>query len=387
MSTISVGCLQEFVDSGLHIEFPKILLEDALYLFSSTSQLDIPPFCRSDLNPYHSALLLISSHKDSLTTLFARLQVLQENFATIQSLVALYLPAKDYIRANFEVSAVAAVFSPTVRSQLTPFLYAYLLLELLACEAQTLEGSNCFGELSLDESVFNDLRTVCCGVFYEKTEKLSLCFLLRELWVPFIRSYFYHRTMELTVGVFTESFINRLVRYVDKVVNQAWAKQTLFLPTSFVFDTMLAIRRSELFSIMIEYPDSHPALLDLKACFEKTGALQELINILGNEVRTRLLHPGVHTDQILLGYGCFVRALRVIDPSSVAQDIICQPVAGCLRARDDAVHCIVDRLISPPQDNNQQVVGLQRELLLPTPLEVEPRDEMRDGDAHLVAHG
>lgn len=123
------------------------------------------------------------------------------------------------------------------------------------------------------------------------------------------------------------------------------------------------------------------------------------------QVGSRLLQPGVHTDEVLLAYGCLVRGLREIDPSSVAQDIVCRPVASCLRERDDAVRCIVDRLIAPPQlsattdtttdtDINvadvaaaDQITGLQRELLLPTPLEVEPTDEMRDCDAHLVAHG
>ena len=104
---------------------------------------------------------------------------------------------------------------------------------------------------------------------------------------------------------------------------------------------------------------------------------------------------------MLLAYGCLVRGLREIDPSCVAQDIVCRPVASCLRERDDAVRCIVDRLIDPPQPASasgasnttasagsaDQITGLQRELLLPTPLEVEPTDETRDCDAHLVAHG
>lgn len=105
-----------------------------------------------------------------------------------------------------------------------------------------------------------------------------------------------------------------------------------------------------------------------------------------------------------MGYGCLVRALREVDPSSVAQDIICQPVTGCLRGREDAVHCIVDRLIAPPVSSSSSAEqqqredegetdgmgggggsSLQMELLLPTPLTVEPPDS--DGDAHLVACG
>lgn len=391
-----MASLEELVNSGLHKEFPEVFLEDALNLFQSASSFDnLTPCAKlfpNSIDGYHTSLLIFSKYSDKLLAVLSQLQSIQRTFELIQDVFEHSLPKE---RAYFQLAAIAAVFPTNIRTALKPFLKAYLLLELLDSEMSNPayspfeQPSSCSlqahtAHLELGRSVF------------VANSRLSLKFLLRDLWLPFIKSTFYHRMADLISGVFTESFVQRLQEYLEFVVVKGWLRNIGVKPKSasaallpnLLFETYYAVRRQELFSIMIEYPESHPSLLDLRLCFQNAKLLQDLIDELGHEVRTRLLHPGVHTDQILLGYGCLVRALRVIDPSSVAQDIICQPVAVCLRARDDAVHCIVDRLISPPDDAQQssQAVGLQQELLLPTPLEVEPTDELREGDAHLFAH-
>lgn len=108
-----------------------------------------------------------------------------------------------------------------------------------------------------------------------------------------------------------------------------------------------------------------------------------------------MIHHGVHTDQILLAYSYLFRALRLIDSTYLIQDIVCKPVSVCLRQREDAVHCIVDKLISASDENYDGLNGeecidsvteLHQELLSSRPLEVEPL-ENEEIDADLVAEG
>nr|VZI38799.1 unnamed protein product [Spirometra erinaceieuropaei] len=394
--TMSVVSLEEFVASGLHKEFPEVFLEDALHLFQSASPLtDLISYAEglpSCIDGYHTSLLILTKYSDKLLAVISQLQSIQRTFELIQGVFEHNLPEQA---PHFQLAAIAAVFPANIRTALKPFLKAYLLLELLDSERSN-PAHNPFDEPPSCSLQAHTAHLELGRCVFATHSRLSLRFLLRDLWLPFLKSAFYHRMVNLISGVFTESFVQRLQEYLEFVIVRDWLRNigikansaSAAIPPNLLFETYYSVRKQELFSIMIEYPESHPSLLDLRLCFQNAKLLQDLIDELGHEVRTRLLHPGVHTDQILLGYGCLVRALRVIDPSSVAQDIICQPVAVCLRARDDAVHCIVDRLISPPEDTQQssQAVGLQQELLLPTPLEVEPTDELREGDAHLFAH-
>ncbi|KAL7057615.1 hypothetical protein AAHC03_016797 [Spirometra sp. Aus1] len=393
---MSVVSLEEFVASGLHKEFPEVFLEDALHLFQSASPLtDLISYAEglpNCIDGYHTSLLILTKYSDKLLAVISQLQSIQRTFELIQGVFEHNLPEQA---PHFQLAAIAAVFPANIRTALKPFLKAYLLLELLDSERSN-PAHNPFDEPPSCSPQAHTAHLELGRCVFATHSRLSLRFLLRDLWLPFLKSAFYHRMVNLISGVFTESFVQRLQEYLEFVIVRDWLRNigikansaSAAIPPNLLFETYYSVRKQELFSIMIEYPESHPSLLDLRLCFQNAKLLQDLIDELGHEVRTRLLHPGVHTDQILLGYGCLVRALRVIDPSSVAQDIICQPVAVCLRARDDAVHCIVDRLISPPEDTQQssQAVGLQQELLLPTPLEVEPTDELREGDAHLFAH-
>ena len=52
------------------------------------------------------------------------------------------------------------------------------------------------------------------------------------------------------------------------------------------------VRIEQLFNIIIEYPESEPALVDLKQCLEKINLRTELVTSLKTALETRLLHPG-----------------------------------------------------------------------------------------------
>lgn len=93
------------------------------------------------------------------------------------------------------------------------------------------------------------------------------------------------------------------------------------------------IRIQQLFNIIIEFPESEPALLDLKTCLDKVHSLrQTLVQSLRQALQSRLLHPGVNTSDILTAYISAIRALRVLDPTGVLLDLVCEPVKKYLRS-------------------------------------------------------
>ncbi|KAL9988810.1 hypothetical protein ACROYT_G003298 [Oculina patagonica] len=112
----------------------------------------------------------------------------------------------------------------------------------------------------------------------------------------------------------------------------------------FMYKSFADLRISELFTIIVEYPDSLPAIQDLKECLEVTDQRKELIVSLRTAFERRLLHPGANTSDILTQYVSAIRALHVLDPAGVILEHVCTPVRQYLRTREDTVRCIVTSL-------------------------------------------
>ena len=64
------------------------------------------------------------------------------------------------------------------------------------------------------------------------------------------------------------------------------------------------VRIEQLFNIIIEYPESEPALVDLKQCLEKINLRTELVTSLKTALETRLLHPGTQRCRTVVNYEC-----------------------------------------------------------------------------------
>ncbi|XP_026461235.1 anaphase-promoting complex subunit 2-like [Ctenocephalides felis] len=105
----------------------------------------------------------------------------------------------------------------------------------------------------------------------------------------------------------------------------------------FLYETYTLTRIEQLFNIIIEYPESQPAIEDLKQCLPKTELRPKLVSTLQNALQTRLLHPGANTPDILTAYISAIKALRHLDPSGVLLETITEPVRQYLRGRDDTI--------------------------------------------------
>lgn len=90
-------------------------------------------------------------------------------------------------------------------------------------------------------------------------------------------------------------------------------------------------------SILVEFPESQPAIDDLKICMDKLDLRAYLVKSLKNAIETRLLHPGVDTSDILTGYVATIKTMRHLDKSGILLQTVTEPVKEYLRSRSDTV--------------------------------------------------
>ncbi|PLB55735.1 anaphase-promoting complex subunit ApcB [Aspergillus steynii IBT 23096] len=111
-----------------------------------------------------------------------------------------------------------------------------------------------------------------------------------------------------------------------------------------------ALRTSELFEVIVEWPASSGAIEDLRYFTTYTAARLHLTHSFVAVLNRRLLHPGASTVEILQLYISIIRAFNLLDPKGVLLDRIARPIRRYLRDRDDTVKAIVGGLLADPSE-------------------------------------
>lgn len=223
--------------------------------------------------------------------------------------------------------------------------------------------SGCFNETSDCNCMY------IVKVFHDTNRKLMELQLLERLTGQMLTTFIQMRVdshiTKLCTGSFDMSYIELLESWLDTTV-MSWLtriycggnskpspddKHTLNAISKFkqklsyfLYHSYTKLRIEQLFNIIIEYPDSQPAIDDIKICLEKTDLRSMLCTNLQTALETRLLHPGVNTPDILTAYVTTIRALRHLDPSGVILETVTKPVRDYLRNRDDTVRSVVSSL-------------------------------------------
>ena len=125
-----------------------------------------------------------------------------------------------------------------------------------------------------------------------------------------------------------------------------WRQRALL----FTYQSFARMRIGEIFELLREFPNSRPALVDLREALVKTGQHDELVSTLQTTISKRLLIPGANTRDILKMYSSTIRALPVLDPARIVLKSIGPRFCEYLRSRADTVRCIVDSLIESNED-------------------------------------
>lgn len=96
--------------------------------------------------------------------------------------------------------------------------------------------------------------------------------------------------------------------------------------------------------MFLDFPESIPAINDLKICMEKIDMRKHFIQTLSNTLKIRVLHPGVNTMDILTGYIAAIKAIRYLDNSGIILETVTAPIREYLCKRSDTVRRVVTGL-------------------------------------------
>ncbi|XP_045811340.1 anaphase-promoting complex subunit 2-like isoform X1 [Trifolium pratense] len=131
----------------------------------------------------------------------------------------------------------------------------------------------------------------------------------------------------------------------------------------FAYETLQDLRIAKLFEIIVDYPESSPAIEDLKLCLEYTGQHSKLVESFISALHYRLLTAGASTNDILHQYVSTIKALRTIDPAGVFLEAVGEPIRDYLRGRRDTIKCIVTMLTDGTSGNSSASGNLGDSLL------------------------
>ncbi|KAK4251147.1 hypothetical protein C7999DRAFT_37764 [Corynascus novoguineensis] len=115
---------------------------------------------------------------------------------------------------------------------------------------------------------------------------------------------------------------------------------------SLALGRLAALRIRELFDIVLAWPESRPALEDLRATITTAARRKQLTDSFSRDLQTRLLHPGCSTLEILQTYISIIRTLYALDPSKVLLSRVEPGLRLYLCQREDAVRIFLAGLLA-----------------------------------------
>ncbi|KAK2720140.1 anaphase-promoting complex subunit 2-like [Artemia franciscana] len=186
-----------------------------------------------------------------------------------------------------------------------------------------------------------DIYAVLCGIAIDRSLELCIEQHVKEVCQgTFEVSYLAHlENWILNVAVVWLKIVSPV--NVENEYELSKITEKLKNKVSHVF---VSERKNQLFNIIIDYPESQPALEDLCFWLKKTNSYSEVMEALTESLQTRLLHPGVNTTDILTAYVSTMKSLNILDPSVAMLEAICIPVRNYLKRREDTIRCIVTSL-------------------------------------------
>ncbi|KAG1665781.1 hypothetical protein FOA52_002876 [Chlamydomonas sp. UWO 241] len=125
-----------------------------------------------------------------------------------------------------------------------------------------------------------------------------------------------------------------------------------------VYEGLGATRIRQLFDIIVDYPDSAPALEDIRTCLRHTSLQSHVVSVLGEAISRRLLHAGVPAASIIHTYISTIKALSSVEPSGALLAAVAEPIRRYLRSRPDAIKVLVAMVTQGGTDEDDGGGGL-----------------------------
>lgn len=194
-------------------------------------------------------------------------------------------------------TCLACVVLPVdIDGRLSPLLEVYLRLELELAEA---ENVSCHVFTSILPEKFEDSKRKIVHIARTQSradQPLVLTRFFAPICADFASKALRSRVSALCEDNYSEHFLDAILDYKEKIMKKTWLRNIFTynakllavigqkISDSLVYEVYYKIRKKDLFSLIIEYPDSIAALMDLGKCVEHIPVRQELIENLTEEV-------------------------------------------------------------------------------------------------------
>ncbi|OBA19676.1 hypothetical protein METBIDRAFT_13417 [Metschnikowia bicuspidata var. bicuspidata NRRL YB-4993] len=131
-------------------------------------------------------------------------------------------------------------------------------------------------------------------------------------------------------------------------------------------DELISLRISEIFSMVVAFPQSEIALGELHLCLSLDSGSQaqhraKLVDTFTHECQARLLHLGSNTTGITQVYIKTIKSFLLVDPTGVLLDKVARPIRKYLKSRMDLVPQLVRGMLDLNPETNP-LVELAQEL-------------------------
>ncbi|KAI7840711.1 hypothetical protein COHA_005527 [Chlorella ohadii] len=118
----------------------------------------------------------------------------------------------------------------------------------------------------------------------------------------------------------------------------------------YVYEAVGGLRIADMFDIVVDWPDSLPAVEDIRDCLQNTSLHRRFVAAFRKSLTDRLLRPGAATADIIAQYVSTIKALAACDPSGAILGAVSGPIRAYLRGRRDTIRCIVTSLTADEED-------------------------------------
>lgn len=108
---------------------------------------------------------------------------------------------------------------------------------------------------------------------------------------------------------------------------------------------IVTTRSNEIFDIVKSFPESKPALIDLRQSCARTGAHRQVSEITVKVFVARLLHLGAATSDIVTIYINAIQSLNIVDGSGGLTRAVSPPIQQYLTTRADLLDTIVNGIL------------------------------------------
>lgn len=139
---------------------------------------------------------------------------------------------------------------------------------------------------------------------------------------------------------------------------------------------------SELFDLVVAFPESTERLESLKSCLS-SDTRASLVHAFSAQCQRRLLHPGASTSTVIDFYISTIRAMLLLDPHGVLLDRVAKPIRRYLRDRSDTIRTIMTSLLGGTREQGDQDMQDDDDDWHPDPIDAAP-DYMKGRASDIV---